>query len=359
MSLVVRFDQPIEVSQLEKLFSDYGKCEVFMDPQQLHARVEFCSSRPFIDAARAKFYVIERNAIAMQVQWAIVQSLPPPKWWRNLPSYVRNSSSGKHGDNMTEGLAQEGQAFADPGSSPSSSPGSSPLAHEYLKCDSTGTVTDDASSSVLRTADPAVQVEEVLSLFRWILQLLKEQDMDGHAALLKARKCIFEEGLALNTEKRTGHVPGVVVGQKFRNRAELTIVGLHAPLRSGIDTRELAGGDKVAVSIICSGGYNDVDNGEVVEYIGQGKMKRGKQIADQTLNAANSALKLSEKNSLAIRVIRGTSTGSGRDELDEKDYEYAGLYTIFKSEFENSVGLDSKESKYRVWKFSMRRLVHT
>ena len=49
-----------------------------------------------------------------------------------------------------------------------------------------------------------------------------------------------------------GDVPGVKVGQCFKNRKELREAGIHAPLMAGI-----WGSQEGACSIVLSGGYED------------------------------------------------------------------------------------------------------
>lgn len=131
---------------------------------------------------------------------------------------------------------------------------------------------------------------------------------------------------------------------------ELSIIGLHSCLRSGIDTMEEDREDgkrkyKVAISVVCSGAYrDDVDNGEVVEYTGQGGMENGILKTNQEMNWANKAIKSSADKDYPIRLILGT--GSATDMV----YRYAGLYVIFKSEYVKGLN-----SSYYVWKFHMRR----
>lgn len=201
--------------------------------------------------------------------------------------------------------------------------------------------------SLLRaTTDAQVWVQETLKFFEQYRAYLMEIGQGRGDALMEARKFVIDNGLALNKTKRLGSVPGVEVGQEFQYRAELEIVGMHFALQSGIDTMA-DGGQTVAVSIVCSGGYEDnVDGGDIVEFTGQGGMVGGIQVADQQLVRGNKAMKLAQDRGYEIRVIRGTSHAGSKTRVV---YTYAGLYSIFKSE--EVVG----RSGFKVWKFHLKR----
>lgn len=76
----------------------------------------------------------------------------------------------------------------------------------------------------------------------------------------------------LPKEPFLGSVPGIEIGQKFEFRLELHIVGLHRPTQGGIDTMEYRG-NKVAISVVDSGGYaydNYMSSTETLIYCAQG-----------------------------------------------------------------------------------------
>lgn len=137
-----------------------------------------------------------------------------------------------------------------------------------------------------------------------------------------------------------GHVKDVLPGDTFKSRLELSLSGVHRPLRSGISGSATEGCD----SIVLSGQYeDDVDWGEVIIYTGAGGRdgRTGKQITDQLLVAQNLALVKNKSTGLPVRVIRGVENGEG------KQYRYDGLYRV--DEYWSEKG----KSGYTVWRFKL------
>ncbi|KAL1553915.1 Histone-lysine N-methyltransferase, H3 lysine-9 specific suvh1 [Salvia divinorum] len=161
---------------------------------------------------------------------------------------------------------------------------------------------------------------------------------------LKSSNLLMTKGVRTNNLKRTGHVPGVDVGDIFFFRMELCLVGLHAPSMAGIDymsVKVTVSEDPVAVSIVSSGGYDDDDGDDtnVLIYSGQGGVqRRDGQMFDQKLERGNLALEKSLHRGNDVRVIRGikdTSNAPG------KIYVYDGVYKIHESWAEkNKSGLN-------------------
>lgn len=63
------------------------------------------------------------------------------------------------------------------------------------------------------------------------------------------------------------------MGAIFFVRMELCLIGLHAPIMAGIDYMGLKVSQEeeaVALSIVSSVGYEDMEDGEVLIYSGQG-----------------------------------------------------------------------------------------
>lgn len=128
---------------------------------------------------------------------------------------------------------------------------------------------------------------------------------------LKDKKLIF------------GHIPGVKVGQIFKDRKELSAAGIHKPLMHGIWGRETEG----SCSIVLSGGYeDDIDELDYIYYTGHGGQgyPGGKQIEDQEFVRGNKGLQLSKEYNLPVRVTRGFQTANGPKE----GYRYDGLYYV-------------------------------
>ncbi|RDX78348.1 Histone-lysine N-methyltransferase, H3 lysine-9 specific SUVH1, partial [Mucuna pruriens] len=168
---------------------------------------------------------------------------------------------------------------------------------------------------------------------------------------LKAGTLMMNKGIRTNSKKRTGAVPGVEIGDIFFFRFELCLVGLHAPSMAGIDyigTKTSQDEEPLAVSIVSSGGYEDnVEDGDVLIYSGQGGVNRDKGASDQKLERGNLALEKSLHRGNEVRVIRGL-----RDVQHPtgKVYVYDGLYKIQDSWVEKA------KSGFNVFKYKLVRL---
>ncbi|OMO97062.1 hypothetical protein CCACVL1_04674, partial [Corchorus capsularis] len=167
------------------------------------------------------------------------------------------------------------------------------------------------------------KVRETLRLFQVICRkLLQEEESkllgEGRTRRrvdLQAAKILKEKGKYVNTGKQIiGPVPGVEVA---------------------------------------SGGYDDdLENSDVLIYMGQGGnvMQKGKQPQDQKLERGNLALANSKFVKNPVRVIRGETRSSDVSEGRCKTYVYDGLYVVV--EFKKEVGPHSK----LVYKFKLVRI---
>ncbi|MCL7044777.1 hypothetical protein MKW94_003510 [Papaver nudicaule] len=146
---------------------------------------------------------------------------------------------------------------------------------------------------------------------------------------LRAGTIMMNNGFRTNTRKRIGNVPGVEIGDIFYFRIETCLVGLHAPIMAGIDYM-VSGEVPLAVSIVSSGGYeDDVGDGKVLIYTGQG----GNASSDQKLERGNLAMEKSLHRGNEVRVIRGVKDV---ENPNGKVYIYDGLYKIQESWTEKS-----------------------
>lgn len=151
------------------------------------------------------------------------------------------------------------------------------------------------------------------------------------------------------TWKGAGNVGGAVVGDTFRYRAEMKVLGLHREVEGGISSSRI-GGQRLGVSVVASGGYeDDEDYGEVLLYSGHGgrdKVTR-RQAKDQLPEKGNLALMSCCENQDVVRVIRGHI--SRENSRAKTIYSYDGLYNVLS--YRREVG----RSGYVVYMFKLER----
>ncbi|MGV9367327.1 YDG/SRA domain-containing protein [Amycolatopsis sp. NPDC003731] len=127
-----------------------------------------------------------------------------------------------------------------------------------------------------------------------------------------------------------GEIPGVTVGDVFADRKALAAAGVHREGRAGITGTAARG----AESIVLSGGYADIDNGDTIVYTGHGGQNAAKkQVENQTFLArGNAALKTSMIKLTPVRVIRGRGKTKERNahihNPPPSGYRYDGLYFV-------------------------------
>ncbi|KAK7443494.1 hypothetical protein VKT23_015667 [Stygiomarasmius scandens] len=152
-------------------------------------------------------------------------------------------------------------------------------------------------------------------------------------------------------DSRIGGVPGVRVGQIFKNRAELSKHRVHGQTSAGIHGSRQKG----AYSIVLSGKYeDDGDQGEFIRYTGTGGQKDsfgnpGAQMHDQTFDhPMNASLVQSYWTKRPVRVIRGSEGNSKY--APAEGYRYDGLYVV--TSFSEAKG----RSGHKVCQFELRRI---
>ncbi|GFY84421.1 SU(VAR)3-9 homolog 5 [Actinidia rufa] len=184
------------------------------------------------------------------------------------------------------------------------------------------------------------KVKKALNLFEeTYTNLLKEQEVQSKGKGKCGRHCHVEAAMLLkkqkkcvNTEKVLGSVPGVEIGDWFRFRAELVVIGLHHQFQGGIDYMK-KDGEIFATSIVDSGRYaNDAESSNVLIYCGQGGNPTimDKKPQDQKLERGNLALKNSMDAGFPVRVIRGGQILEGSTSEKILTYVYHGLYSVIK-----------------------------
>nr|XP_010318182.1 histone-lysine N-methyltransferase, H3 lysine-9 specific SUVH6-like [Solanum lycopersicum] len=201
------------------------------------------------------------------------------------------------------------------------------------------------------------EVRETLKLFDdEYTKLLLEDRAEKHEGGPK-RSIHIEAAMALKKQKKWvncewtfGHVPGVQIGDQFRFRAELVMIGLHHQFIKGINYVTIGRKD-VASSIVDSGRYdNEAISSETFIYVGQGgnpKVSVNARMEDQKLEGGNLALKNSMELGYPVRVICGRQRVNG--EKSDTRYIYDGLYTVTKCWEERA-----PTGKY-IFKFELKR----
>lgn len=175
-----------------------------------------------------------------------------------------------------------------------------------------------------------IRVKKALAAYQETLTKMGGQ-CDANSDKLEGWKLYTEAAMYLkkkykwvNTKKQIGHIPGVKVGDKFRYRTELAIVGLHSHFQCGIDYMT-KNGNPIATSVVESGRYaNKTKSHDVLIYTGQGgnpKVTKGKA-EDQKAKRGNLALMNSKAARTPVRVIRSYKFA------EESGYVYDGLYIV-------------------------------
>nr|XP_043610895.1 YDG domain-containing protein At5g47150-like isoform X2 [Erigeron canadensis] len=144
----------------------------------------------------------------------------------------------------------------------------------------------------------------------------------------EAAKVVKDRVKWVDFGKVLGPLCGVQVGDKFRFRSQLQMVGLHCQPQAGIDYTQIKG-KILAISIVDSNSYsNERESGDVLFYSGQGGLKflGNKEVLpeDQKLEKGNLALKNSMNEKNVVRVIRKVQE-VGRN---GNAFVYDGLYLV-------------------------------
>ncbi|CAK7322882.1 unnamed protein product [Dovyalis caffra] len=254
--------------------------------------------------------------------------------------YVTTDYKGNQHSNFDseESVPYNGKAFADP----------EPLGADIrmIKSPVYGDIDEDQESS----ASSRSKVKKVLGLYQEILTKLlgeKEAKLKGPKAkiYIEAATILKSRHKWSNTSKRIGHIPGVEVGDRFRFRAELNIIGLHGNFFTGIDymTKD---GRKLATCIVATKRYaNDMKSSDVLIYSGYGGnpsiLRKQLPLRDQKLEHGNLALRNSMDSRIPVRVIRQQNfkgskasisafKGINRQKNLNPLYVYDGLYLVEK-----------------------------
>ncbi|KAH0704387.1 hypothetical protein KY290_017719 [Solanum tuberosum] len=180
------------------------------------------------------------------------------------------------------------------------------------------------------------QVRETLKHFAYeYTKLLRENKAEKQGRRskrtinIKAAMILRKQGKWVNFDWAFGHAPGVEIGDQFRFKVQLAMVGLHHKNLKGIDYVNI-NRKNVATSIVDSGLYeNETISSQKFIYVGQGgnpTVSVNAKVEDQKLQRENLALKNSMDLGYSVRVIYGRPRVNG--ENTEGKYIYYGLYTV-------------------------------
>nr|XP_011465225.1 PREDICTED: histone-lysine N-methyltransferase, H3 lysine-9 specific SUVH6-like [Fragaria vesca subsp. vesca] len=173
-----------------------------------------------------------------------------------------------------------------------------------------------------------MKVKAAQRSFWFAFRTLKDDDPKGRRFDAKAAKVVKASGRSVNEGKPIiGIVPGGDVGDDYTYRAQLGVIGLHRPIRAGIDFVR-HGGKRLATSIVASGSYeDDIKNKKSIKYTGHGGnyMNEEKKKYDQKLERGNLALRNSFYMKNLVRLIHRIKNSDG-----EYKYVYKGLFLVTK-----------------------------
>ncbi|XP_073021640.1 histone-lysine N-methyltransferase, H3 lysine-9 specific SUVH5-like [Primulina eburnea] len=163
----------------------------------------------------------------------------------------------------------------------------------------------------------------------------EEQKGKKHAHMEAAER-VKAKGKCISVRKPFGHIPGIEIGDTFRYRVQLAVVGLHRQIMSGIDYVTI-GDKKLATCVVDSGRYeNEAKANDSLIYSGQGwNPKSSEKAADQKLEKGNLAMVNSMEMGFPVRVITKRMSGTashvfGHSDDSKFSYAYDGLYTVTK-----------------------------
>ncbi|XP_073039234.1 histone-lysine N-methyltransferase, H3 lysine-9 specific SUVH5-like [Primulina eburnea] len=200
---------------------------------------------------------------------------------------------------------------------------------------------------VKRDGPEGCKVREALMKFEEHYEALKKEQKQRKAEMGEGQKCksyahieaaerVKAEGMCISVQNPFGHIPGIEIGDTFRFRAQLVVVGLHRQMVSGIGYVTI-GGEKFATCVVDSGRYeNEAKTNDSLIYSGQGgNPKFVEKAADQKLTRGNLAMANSMDMGYPVRVIRKRKSGMrsyGFANSNDSKYlfVYDGLYAVTK-----------------------------
>nr|XP_043616917.1 histone-lysine N-methyltransferase, H3 lysine-9 specific SUVH5-like [Erigeron canadensis] len=176
------------------------------------------------------------------------------------------------------------------------------------------------------------KIKELIDLFNDLYDQKSFEDKSVHwkTAQHEVARIVKQKLKWIEPEKVLGSVCGVRIGDKFRFRLQLHMIGLHRQLESGIDYTEI-NGKNLAISIVDSHRYlNESISSDMLIYSGHGGIGSwgcNVPIKDQKLEKGNLALKNSMDEKNPIRVIRKVEVVGKSDVFLYDGFYYVNRYT--------------------------------
>ncbi|KAJ0538687.1 putative [histone H3]-lysine(4) N-trimethyltransferase [Helianthus annuus] len=202
-----------------------------------------------------------------------------------------------------------------------------PMCEEVKKSEDTTTVVSQKENTRRE------KIKEALDVFDQVYEPFyqenrrkpKSEKIPSWRIPTEAAKIVKQKLKWMDPGKVVGSVCGVQIGDKFKYRALLKMVGLHSQPQAGIDFAKIEG-KNLAISVVDSHRYSNVSRSrDTLIYSGQGGLGlfgSKSPPKDQQLVSGNMAMKNSMDKKSPVRVIRKVAS-FGMDV-----FVYDGLYTV-------------------------------
>ncbi|KAF5795138.1 putative histone-lysine N-methyltransferase [Helianthus annuus] len=202
-----------------------------------------------------------------------------------------------------------------------------PMCEEVKKSEDTTTVVSQKENTRRE------KIKEALDVFDQVYEPFyqenrrkpKSEKIPSWRIPMEAAKIVKQKLKWMDPGKVVGSVCGVQIGDKFKYRVLLKMVGLHSQPQAGIDFAKIEG-KNLAISIVDSHRYSNVSRSrDTLIYSGQGGLGlfgSKSPPKDQQLVSGNMAMKNSMDKKSPVRVIRKVAS-FGMDV-----FVYDGLYTV-------------------------------
>ncbi|KAM0009507.1 putative [histone H3]-lysine(4) N-trimethyltransferase [Helianthus debilis subsp. tardiflorus] len=202
-----------------------------------------------------------------------------------------------------------------------------PMCEEVKKSEDTTSVVSQKENSRRE------KIKEALDVFDQVYEPFnqenrrkpKSEKIPSWRIPTEAAKIVKQKLKWMDPGKVVGSVCGVQIGDKFKYRALLKMVGLHSQPQSGIDFANVEG-KNLAISVVDSQRYSNVSgSSNTLIYSGQGGhglFGSKSPPKDQQLVSGNMAMKNTMEKKSPVRVIRKVAS-FGKDV-----FVYDGLYTV-------------------------------